>query len=132
MQVGFPITPHPQPFTEWVCRACDETECHWNVNADLKNIHPIMCPSSWPGFCKWERSAPHSSAPSGQEIIYQIEFHLPSQCPSIKERQLAYKDFEGDNESWCSLSDSPMLKDGDMIQILRSKQGEPVQQAGSK
>ena len=57
-----------------------------------------------------------------QRVVWSTTFHLPRQVPSIVGRQLAYKDFERDNsESWCSLSDSPMLKDGDIIQIIRSK-----------
>ena len=62
------------------------------------------------------------TAEQKQRVVWSTIFHLPRQAPSIVGRQLAYKDFERDNnESWCSLSDSPMLKDGDIIQIIRSK-----------
>jgi hypothetical protein len=36
--------------TEWVCRACDETECHFSVNVELKTIKPDTCPLSGSGI----------------------------------------------------------------------------------
>ena len=32
--------------SEWVCRACEHTECHFTVNAKLKRIFPVRCPLS--------------------------------------------------------------------------------------
>ena len=32
------------PFTEWLCTQCDDTECRFSVNANLRLIRPIRCP----------------------------------------------------------------------------------------
>lgn len=57
-----------------------------------------------------------------RDVVFSLVFKLPSHYPSIKKRQLAFKDFEDeDGESWCSLSNSPLLEEGDIIQIVRRK-----------
>jgi hypothetical protein len=42
-----------EPKTEWVCIACEETECHYSVNAVLKHLYPDKCPLSDPGIQHW-------------------------------------------------------------------------------
>ena len=45
---------------------------------------------------------------------------MPTHFPSITAPKLAYKDFEGTHsESWNTIFDSPILEDGDIIQIIR-------------
>jgi plasmid maintenance system antidote protein VapI len=45
--------------TEWVCRGCDDTECHFTVNYNAKIIFPIRCPLNSSGYApKWIRIEP--------------------------------------------------------------------------
>lgn len=66
------------------------------------------------------RLRPPAQNTAGQKIIFSQVYQHPLNYPSIINRKLAYKDFEDDGgESWCSISNSPYLKNGDIIQILR-------------
>lgn len=107
------MIPPPQPFTEWVCKACDDTECHWNVNAYLVNVHPVVCPSNMPGSCNWERCASHSPVPSEQEIRKDEREKTPiiCLCGSTRfTREMLIKQWELTKQgyivvSWCALPD---------------------------
>ena len=105
-----------EQITDFVCRACNATECHWTVNANLKNIHPVMCPSSWPGFCKWGRCALHSSAKSEQEILEEMFKKICKQCPVKEEIHT--------DDKQCAESCEGCLVRSVYLEDLRSKQGE--------
>lgn len=32
------------PYSEWICEVCDDTECHYSLNANLKVLYPDTCP----------------------------------------------------------------------------------------
>jgi hypothetical protein len=36
----------PRMESEWVCKSCDDTECHFTINAKLQVIQPVRCPLS--------------------------------------------------------------------------------------
>lgn len=45
--------------TEWVCKGCNDTECHFTVDYNAKTIFPITRPLNSPGYApKWIRVEP--------------------------------------------------------------------------
>jgi len=75
-----------------------------------------MCPSSWPGFCKWGRCASHSSAKSEQEILEEMFKKICKQCPVKEEIHT--------DDKQCAESCEGCLVRSVYLEDLRSKQGE--------
>ena len=104
------------------CGTCKDIRCPHNPTSSINNLcgpshedHVIR------EFTSIRGCLSHSQAREylNREVVFSREFHLPKNFPSIKQRQIAYKDFEDEGESWNSISNSPMLEDGDIIQIVR-------------
>ena len=109
----------------------DQIPCCENCTNDICERHPNVGKKFPETLCwlkdVWDFTAeygclshPQAREYLNREIIFSREFHLPKNFPSIKQRQIAYKDFEDGGESWNSISNSPMLEDGDIIQIIRT------------